>query len=213
MDLLSRFRIHFGKTEAMRFTSHLDLHRTWERTFRRAQLPLAYSKGFHPQPRLALACALPLGFTSEAELLDVWLEQPIHPNHVAANLLKALPPGVDVYKVNPVDLNSPALQIQLQSAEYLISLKTTIYDLEERIHTLLSSESILRRRREKLYDLRPLVELVEISGEWLATLTPCFRTRLAAREGATGRPEELLLAMGLDFSQARIHRLKLYFRD
>ena len=59
----------------MRFTGHLDLHRAWERTFRRAGLPLAYSQGFNPHPRLNLASALPLGFTSEGEVIDVWLEQ------------------------------------------------------------------------------------------------------------------------------------------
>lgn len=69
-----RLRLTFAKTDAMRFTGNLDLHRTWERTIRRAGLPLAYSQGFHPQPRLNLASALPLGFTSQFEMVDVWLE-------------------------------------------------------------------------------------------------------------------------------------------
>jgi radical SAM-linked protein len=76
-----RVRIHFHKTEAMRFTGHLDLHKAWERALRRAgsrsALRLAYSQGFHPQPRIHLACALPLGFTSECEVVDVWLENEI----------------------------------------------------------------------------------------------------------------------------------------
>jgi radical SAM-linked protein len=70
-----RLRITFAKTEAMRFTGHLDLHRTWERCFRRARLPLAYTQGFNPHPRLNLAAALPLGFTSQGEMIDAWLEQ------------------------------------------------------------------------------------------------------------------------------------------
>ena len=65
-----RLRIVFAKTEAMRYTSHLDLHRTWERTIRRANLPLAYSQGYNPHPRINLASALPLGFTSDCEVVE-----------------------------------------------------------------------------------------------------------------------------------------------
>jgi radical SAM-linked protein len=70
-----RIRISFSKFGAMQYVGHLDLHKSWERTFRRSGLPLEYSQGFHPQPHLNLACALPVGFTSQCELLDAWLEQ------------------------------------------------------------------------------------------------------------------------------------------
>ncbi len=70
-----RVRILFAKTDAMRFIGNLDLHKAWERSCRRAGLPLAYSQGYNPQPKLNLASALPLGFTSQAELIDIWLEQ------------------------------------------------------------------------------------------------------------------------------------------
>ncbi|HLE27799.1 MAG TPA: TIGR03936 family radical SAM-associated protein, partial [Anaerolineales bacterium] len=73
---MQRLRLTFAKTAAMKFSGHLDLHKTWERTLRRARLPLAYSQGFNPQPRLQLASALPLGFTSECEVLDAWMEAP-----------------------------------------------------------------------------------------------------------------------------------------
>ena len=81
-----RVRITFAKTDAMRFTGHLDLHRAWERTFRRAGLPLAYTQGFSPHPRINLASALPLGFTSERELVDIWLEQELPASAVTAAL-------------------------------------------------------------------------------------------------------------------------------
>ena len=84
--MTQRLRLTFAKTEAMRFTGHLDLHHTWERTFRRAGLPLAYSQGFNPHPRLNLASALPLGFTSECEVIDVWLEQEMEPEQVDGGL-------------------------------------------------------------------------------------------------------------------------------
>ena len=70
-----RIRISFSKTEAMRFTGHLDLILTWERTFRRADLPLSYSEGFNPRPVINLAAPLPLGFISTAEIGDFWLSE------------------------------------------------------------------------------------------------------------------------------------------
>ena len=70
-----RLRIVFSKSDTLRYTGHLDLHRIWERTCRRAGIPLSYSQGFHPQPRISLAAALPLGFMGQAELMDLWLDQ------------------------------------------------------------------------------------------------------------------------------------------
>src|SRR3972149_7725894 len=70
----ARYRITFAITHAMRYVGHLDLLRAWERTLRRAELPLAYTQGFHPHPRIQIAAALPLGCTAAAELMDLWLE-------------------------------------------------------------------------------------------------------------------------------------------
>ncbi len=93
---LARYRITFGKTEAMRFTGHLDLHRTWERTFRRAGLPLAYSEGFNPHPKINIGAALPLGCLSRGDLIDAWLERELEPDEVAASLRGAAPPGIEI---------------------------------------------------------------------------------------------------------------------
>jgi radical SAM-linked protein len=98
-----RLRITFRKTDAMRFTGHLDLHRTWERTFRRAGLPLAYSHGFHPQPRINLACALPLGFTSQSEVADVWIENNLPLADIKAALDRAAPPGIEILEIEELD--------------------------------------------------------------------------------------------------------------
>src|SRR4030067_2785252 len=104
-----RLRITFAKTEAMRYTGHLDLHRTWERTLRRAKLPLAYSQGFKPHPRIVLASALPLGCTSQHEIVDVWLERQESLSVIAARLSRAAPPGLRVLEVSEVAPNLPSL--------------------------------------------------------------------------------------------------------
>jgi radical SAM-linked protein len=205
-----RLRVTFAKTEEMRYTGHLDLHRTWERTFRRAGLPLAYSQGFHPQPRLNLASALPLGFTSECEIVDAWLEQPIPTEEVRAALEQAAPPGIKIEEIQEVEEKAPALQTQVIASEYRITLMDSNPHLEQRIQELLTAESLPRERRGKRYDLRPLVEDLQQLPDDEQRRARLF-LRLSSRPGATGRPEELLSALDILSASALIHRTKLIF--
>ena len=203
-----RYRISFSKTPAMRFTSHLDLHRAWERTFRRAGLPLAYSQGFSPHPRLNLASALPLGFTGENELLDAWLEQSLPVADVQAALEKATPPGIHIQIVELVDERLPALQTLVEASEYTITFLEPQPDLDARLADLLSASSLPRQWRGKSYDLRPLVlELRALPDEEGGCQQ--LYARLRTREGATARPEEVISALGADPTACRVHRLGL----
>ena len=204
-----RIRVSFAKTSAMRFTGHLDLFRTWERVIRRAGLPLAYSQGFNPHPRMALACALPLGFTSQAEMIDIWLETDGDLAAVQAALEKAAPPGIQIQALEVVDSHLPALQTVVDSAEYTITLLEACPKLDERLEALLASESLPRQRRGKDYDLRPLILSVERLANEPRTGFPQLKAVLTAREAATGRPEELLEALEIDPLAARVHRTKL----
>lgn len=208
---MQRLRLTFAKTAAMRFTGHLDLHTTWERTLRRARLPLAYSQGFHPQPKIQLASALPLGFTSECEVADVWLETAHDVAEARAQLERAAPPGLVISEVREVAAAAPKLQVALRSAEYQAILASTLPPaaLDERLTALLAQPEIIRIRRDKKYDLRPLIEsLARLASDELGhTLV----MRLAAREGATGRPEEVVEALGQSAAEARFHRQKLFF--
>jgi radical SAM-linked protein len=210
-NILTRIRITFAKTEAMRFTGHLDLHRAWERTFRRAALPLAYSEGFNPHPRLNLASALPLGFTGQAELIDAWLEQALPLPEIQDALGRALPPGLQISRIEIVDLRLPALQTVLEASEYQITFLEPFPELAERVQALLTMPSLPRRRRERDYDLRPLVLDLQVlpPDAWdHAQLRLC----LVALEGATGRPEEVLEVLGYNPQLARVHRTSLVFR-
>ena len=111
-----RARITFSKQGALRYTGHLDLHRLWERAMRRADLPLSYSQGFHPQPKISLASALPLGFSSRGEVLDVRFNAEIPTEEIAARLGDSLPPDIQVTRVESVDEREPALQTQVFSS-------------------------------------------------------------------------------------------------
>jgi radical SAM-linked protein len=203
-----RIRLTFSKTEAMRYTGHLDLQRAWERTFRRADLPLAYSQGFHPQARLNLGCALPLGFTSQCELLDAWLEIQLPLDQVLTALINAAPPGILIRSVEIITERLPALQTQVIAAEYTVTLLDPVPDLEARLNAVLSSPSIPRQRRGKEYDLRPLIEAITPLPTDENGLQG-FHLRLSARESATGRPEEVLTALAIPLEASHIHRTAL----
>ena len=207
-----RIRITFSKTTAMRYTGHLDLHRAWERTFRRAGLPLAYSQGFHPQPKLNLACALPLGFTSECEVLDAWLDATLPIGEIETDLAGAVPPGIRIHSLEEIDPRVPSLQTQVQSSEYQVTLLDPLPDLVGRLAKVLSASSIPRERRGKTYDLRPLIEEIKPLPDDTHGLAR-LAMRLAARESATGRPDEVLAELGVGIEAARVHRVKLYFQE
>ncbi len=210
-EALHRFRIAYAKLSAVRFTGHLDMQRTWERTLRRARVPLAYSRGFTPRPRMQMSPALPLGCTSECELIDVWLKEPLEADDLLAALQAAAPPGLRVDDVQAVPADAPALQNEVVASEYCISFfrGEEPDDLETQVAALLAAEALPRERREKRYDLRPLIEELTLQA---GPEGPTLRARLATRPGATGRPDELLQAMGIDPAVARIHRTRLIFR-
>src|SRR5512143_1873447 len=123
---MQRLRITFAKTAAMQYTGHLDVHKTWERTLRRARLPLAYSAGFNPHPKIQLGAALPLGFTSACELVDVWLETPQDVGVARAALEDAAPPGIRLSEVREIAERDPTLQTQIVAAEYRVTLPPTL---------------------------------------------------------------------------------------
>ncbi len=202
-----RIRITFIKQGALRYTGHLDLHKLWERAARRADLPLAYSQGFHPQPKMNMAAALPLGFSSRCEVMDIKLEQDISLHDLPTRLNRTLPSGIQVVDVSQVDERAPALQTQVLSAEYEITLTEPVdrSELERKIESVIESKAIPRERRGKMYDLRPLIEELKLSSGGKIFM------RLAAREGATGRPEEVLDVLGIAFEGTRVERTRLIF--
>jgi radical SAM-linked protein len=207
-----RVRITFSKQGALRYTGHLDLHRLWERAMRRADLPLSYSQGFHPQPKISLGSALPLGFSSRGEVLDVRFNEEIPTNEIAARLKDSLPPDIQIINVDSVDEREPALQTQVLSALYDIHLTEPVdgADLKRKVEEIILYKSLPRERRGKFYDLRPLIETINVLTE--ADGTVWLQMKLAARDGATGRPEEVLNVLGIEPEYTRVERTRLIFR-
>lgn len=208
---LMRVRITFTKQNALRYIGHLDLHQLWERAIRRADLPLAYSQGFHPQPKISLAAALPLGFSSLGEVLDMWLKENMPVEEISKQLGDNLPVDIKIIKIEDVDETLPALQTQVLSASYNVTLTEPIdkSELMRRIESVMMSESIIRERRGKQYDLRPLIEMLSVVTE--ANGKVWLKMTLAAREGATGRPEEVLSSLQIEPETTDVERTRLIF--
>lgn len=204
-----RLRITFLKQGALRYTGHLDLHKMWERAARRADLPLSYSQGFHPHPQIQLAAALPLGFSSRCEVVDLKLNESLPLEGLTERIQATMPPGLRILSVESVDERAPALQTQVAAAEFEVELLEGV-DLDEltrKIDAVLAAESLPRERRGKPYDLRPLIEGLEFHPNRSRIFM-----RLTAREGATGRPEEVLDVLGIALEDARVERTRLILR-
>jgi radical SAM-linked protein len=215
-----RLRIQFAKQGPLRYVGNLDLHKIWERTARRAELPLAYSQGFHPHPQIQLAAALPLGFSSHCEFVDLKMSADISLDGLSKRIQNAVPSGLQILSIDQVDDRAPALQTQVVSAEYEVTLldEVDLDGLAQRLRLVTESESLPRERRGKPYDLRPLIEELTLAhhsppqNSREGTGVRVFM-RLAAREGATGRPEEVLDVLGIPLESTRVERSRLIFRS
>lgn len=193
---MQRVRIHYRKGEELQYIGNLDLHRIWERTFRRAQIKLAYSQGFHPQPRMHQACPLPLGFTSQVELLDFWCDSEETLAELQEKLVKTVQPGIEIIELAYVPLKSPPLQTIVECVVYKVYLDQS-HDLDtinEKIEKLNKSDHCMRERRGKPYDLRSLLISLTLDP---STQPAIITMQLSALPGATGRPEEVLDELGI----------------
>ncbi len=208
-----RLRIVFRKGPEVRWIGHLDVARFWERAIRRADLPLLYTHGYHPQPRIQFASALPVGFTGREELMDIWLHPPQDPQHVRKRLQQQCPPGFDVLSVQEVPLKAPSLQSLVREAEYEVGLEKAFLpaDWQERLKTFWNTEEVWREKRRKKkvvrYNLRPLIldlQIADEDEEWVY-----LYVRVRSEEGATGRPDEILAALGWDDVPRRIERVRI----
>jgi radical SAM-linked protein len=206
---MERIRITYTKGPELRYTGNLDVQKIWERTLRRARLPVAFSQGFHPQARINQACPLPLGFTSQGEMIDLWLDtdQP-DLSAIKDTLSITVQPGISILAVNIVPQNEPSLPSQVSSAEYTVYLPDGIdlENLQVKISAFFQSTTVVRTKREKTYDIRPLVEKMELVDP---SQKPVLKMQLAARGGATGRPDEVLLVLDIDPNGTKIERTKL----
>jgi radical SAM family uncharacterized protein/radical SAM-linked protein len=200
----TRFRIEFAKGEAMRFVSHLDVMRTWERALRRSGLPLAFTQGHHPHIKMSFGPPLPLGFRSRAEVFDLELSRP--PGFDLAERLNAvLPHGLQVTGFRPILFKTPSLMSQLEGASYRVRFPVSFLaeagiapgqlhaELEERVSRLLARDMLIVRRKSedktREFDAKPSILGMTASVEEAPAVLD-LHLRFALR--ASARPDDLL---------------------
>lgn len=157
-----RIIANFRKGEELRFISHLDIQRLVQRAMRRANLPLSYSQGFNPHPILSFASALSVGYTSDAEWMDVRLSEDVAPEEFTARLNTALPEGLRILKAKAAEESLPSLTALIQRSRYEA---TVIFDqpidaltLKDALEALLNGPIIVDKHTKggmKQVDIRP----------------------------------------------------------
>jgi radical SAM family uncharacterized protein/radical SAM-linked protein len=163
-----RIRVWFGKIGEIALVSHLDLVRLFDRVVRRAAIPISFTGGFHPGPRISIANALSLGATSSGEIVDFELTKVIDLERFKQQLSAQLPADLPVYQVEEIPLNAPAATRLLEKAEYLLTFNSEGIDCQqwqnwieaikqatvmEREKTTKSGKKVTINLREQLYEL------------------------------------------------------------
>ena len=211
---MQRLRLKFSRGEQLKFISHLDLMRLWERAFRRAGIVLAYSEGFSPHPRISLAAPLAVGVVSHTEVMDVFLKERLSPTAFLERVRPQLPDGIGIIEVAVVHPHEPSLQSHLRFAEYMATVQIPAgLMLRERISELLARDSLpwhhIRDNINKFYDLRALIDDLWLEEQQQDIAKIGMRLRCDA--SGTGRPEQVARALGCEGFPLSIERTRLIF--
>ena len=208
---VQRLRIRYAKRGRLRFTSHRDFSRAFERAIVRARVPMAYSSGFNPHPRISYAGAAPTGAASEAEYLEIGLAEVVDPAAVRALLEEALPSGLDV--VDVVESPGGALAERLQASRWAVDLLAGPAAVSAAVETFLATESVPVERMTKKglrsFDCRAAV-LSLTSAARPASGGECAILEMVLRHGTPSvRPDDVLAGLralvGLEAGSAPLH--------
>jgi radical SAM-linked protein len=218
---MSRVRIRFVKLGKIRWTSHRDVARMWERAFRRVQLPVAYSAGFAPRPKVSFGLALPTGYESVAEYLDVELEEQwdLDVQSLPGRLSAALPAGVDATAAELISPGTPSLQEDVTDCTWRWAAAPQDgqdplreEELAARAATLLGASSVVvtrtRKGKEATDDIRAGILDLRLLGPVGPDLSHgiWMEAELACRPRSV-RPLELVVALGPTLEERHVRRL------
>jgi radical SAM-linked protein len=190
-----RVRIRFRKEGDLRWISHRDLVRTFERLFRRMGLQLSMSEGFHPKARMTFPSALALGVAALDEVMEFELSEHVEAANLAAQFAALAPPGLVVFDVQVLPENTPKAKVVGMSYEAPVSPERRD-EIAQAIEHVASQDQWLveREDRSASVDLKADLEMLELAD---GPQGPVVRFRLAATHSATVRPREVLVAIGL----------------
>ena len=219
-----RIRLQYAKTGKIRFSSHRDMARCWERALRRAELPVASTEGFSPRPRLHFGLALSTGHESDGEYLDVDLREPeaasVDPSTLAALLTPLLPPGIEIVDAVVIDRSEPSLQEAVTSCTWRIEVPgESPESLAAAVQELLARSTIPftreRKGRATTDDLRPGILDLRVVGAAPsdAPESGALLEAELATQPRSVRPAELLAAFDPPRSEGRVRRTHQWIND
>jgi len=196
---MPRYRIQFAREKQARFVAHLDLARAFERAIRRAELPIAFSQGYNPHPKMSFAAPIPVGITGREEYVDIEMKYPYSMLELAKNLAASLPEGLRLKKVKRVPKRAPALMAVVGRADYTargkLVKKISNKEFNRMIASFLEQEEIYvkrqRKQKEIIIDIRPGIFLFK--GNITDETGEVF-LKMGLKTGSEGsvRPEEVL---------------------
>jgi radical SAM-linked protein len=214
---VQRLRIKFKRGEEIKYISHLDIVRLWQRAFNRAGIQIAYSTGFSPHPKISLAAPLPLGVTGEAELMDIVIVKGVAPQFFVSAMNQQLPSGMAAEKVHPIGADLPALQAQVSQADYRVEVATESgpRDVQSAVTNILALEHLPWQHQRDTgphqYDLRLLITDIKVT-DWKPPLG-VLEMRLRCDSNGSGRPEQVVAALGFTQRPLSIHRTQLILKN
>ncbi len=206
-----RAMIRFGKQPRLRFISHLDMQRFFQRAVNRTGLPIAWSQGFNPHPVMSFGSALALGWTSEYEVIDIKLSAPMGRKRTEDAVRAALPEDMPVLEVRMVEDRHPAPMALVRMSDYRVALEGPgAAAVIEQVPAFLAQAHVMTTKKtksgEKEIDARPMVVSVDPGQDG-------FTARMMLTEQQSLKPELLvgLLAQmaGVEPPEVRVHRLTL----
>lgn len=197
LPIVQKLRIRYAKRGRLRFTSHRDFGRAFERAVRRAALPIGYSSGFTPHPKISYAGASPTGAASEAEYLEIGLTQRLEPDVVRERLDEALPDGLDILEV--VVATPGALADRLEASHWRIRVPgLPVEGVRQAVSSFEQQDEILvermMKRGPKTFDIRAAV--VSLRAESDPDEAACAILDLVVRHGTPSvRPDDVLVGL------------------
>lgn len=205
--IVQKIRIQFAKTKLLRFLSHLEVLKVITRAFRRQRVPVAFSGGFHPHPKISFSAPISVGIISKAEFADIEFYSELAPNLLMTLLNETFPDGLQVLKVREIPQKAPSLMSEIEYTKYQIQIPEAIVkesgkicenkaeaEFIDRIESMMDSEEIwidrVRKNKVKRVELRRLIKEIEFLGKDSNGIS----LECVLRDGSNGkgRPEEII---------------------
>ncbi len=214
MRIIAKFSID----DRVKYISHLDTMRAIHRGMARANIPIEFSGGFNPHPKIAFAFALPVGTTSTGEYMDIEVKHPMDPSALKERVNSVLPKGIQILAAREIDEALPSLTSMIERAEYRVNIPYLTDDMDDFFQKFLNQKNIIIDKKTKKgirkMDIREMIFSLEVIKKWESRIE--FKTQLMCAGQSNLNPELLVRAMAefanIDYAQhlPKFHRDEMY---